>query len=64
MDKIAVGGGLPADVVDIDKDPEANLRSLAAAKNCEVADLVAASSTDRATPTSSPPCGPPARVSC
>ncbi|MEE3048554.1 MAG: class II fructose-bisphosphatase, partial [Pseudomonadota bacterium] len=41
MDKIAVGGGLPADVVDIDKDPEANLRSLAAAKNCEVADLVA-----------------------
>ena len=41
MDKIAVGGGLPTDVVDIDKDPEANLRSLAAAKNCEVADLVA-----------------------
>ena len=36
MDKIAVGGGLPAHVVDIDKDPEANLRSLAAAKNCEV----------------------------
>lgn len=41
MDKIAVGGGLPPGVVDIDHEPEANLRALAAAKNCEVADLVA-----------------------
>ena len=41
MDKIAVGGGLPAGVVDLDAPVEANLRNLARAKNCEVSDLVA-----------------------
>ncbi len=40
MDKIAVGGGLPADVVDLDASPGENLRSLARAKRCDLADLV------------------------
>ena len=29
MDKIAVGGGLPADLVDLDEDPAVNLKNLA-----------------------------------
>ena len=41
MDKIAVGGGLPAGVVDIDDPPTKNLRNLARAKRCDVSDLVA-----------------------
>ena len=41
MDKIAIGGGLAPELVDIDNEPEENLRALAAAKNCDVADLVA-----------------------
>ncbi|HEY6334246.1 MAG TPA: class II fructose-bisphosphatase, partial [Alphaproteobacteria bacterium] len=41
MDKIAVGGGLPDGVVDIDASPKENLRSLAKAKESEVEDLVA-----------------------
>jgi fructose-1,6-bisphosphatase II / sedoheptulose-1,7-bisphosphatase len=41
MDKIAVGGGLPDDVVDLDATPAENLNNLAAAKGVEVADLVA-----------------------
>jgi fructose-1,6-bisphosphatase II / sedoheptulose-1,7-bisphosphatase len=40
MDKIAVGGGLPEDLVDLDETPAANLRNLAKAKKVEVADLV------------------------
>ncbi len=40
MDKIAVGGGLPPGVVDIDAPVGENLRNLARAKRCEVADLV------------------------
>lgn len=40
MDKIAVGGGLPAGVVDLDAPPADNLRSLAAAKRRDVSDLV------------------------
>ena len=40
MDKIAVGGGLPDGVVDLDASPGQNLRSLAQAKKCEVSDLV------------------------
>jgi fructose-1,6-bisphosphatase II / sedoheptulose-1,7-bisphosphatase len=40
MDKIAVGGGLPAGVVDIDASPAENLRELAKAKKCEINDLV------------------------
>jgi fructose-1,6-bisphosphatase II / sedoheptulose-1,7-bisphosphatase len=41
MDKIAVGGGLPDDVVDLDAPVGKNLRELALAKKCEVGDLVA-----------------------
>jgi fructose-1,6-bisphosphatase II / sedoheptulose-1,7-bisphosphatase len=40
MDKIAVGGGLPDGVVDIDESPAANLKSLARAKNTDVAELL------------------------
>lgn len=40
MDKIAVGGGLPEGVVDLDNAPEANLKSLAKAKKCDVSDLL------------------------
>ncbi len=40
MDKIAVGGGLPDGVVDLDQTPKENLKSLANAKNVDVADLV------------------------
>ncbi len=41
MDKIAVGGGLPAEVVDLDATPAENLNNLAKAKGIEVGDLVA-----------------------
>src|SRR5712672_74242 len=40
MDKIAVGGGLPDDIVDLDKTPKQNLADLAKAKKAEIADLV------------------------
>jgi len=40
MNKIAVGGGLPQGVVDLDNEPKANLKNLATAKNVEIADLV------------------------
>jgi fructose-1,6-bisphosphatase II / sedoheptulose-1,7-bisphosphatase len=40
MDKIAVGGGLPDEVVDLDESPSTNLRNLASAKKCDIADLV------------------------
>ena len=40
MDKIAVGGGLPEGVVDLDASVAENLRNLARAKRCEVGDLV------------------------
>src|SRR5260221_1467778 len=40
MDKIAVGGGLPDGVVDLDEAPAANLKNLARAKKGEIADLV------------------------
>jgi len=40
MDKIAVGGGLPENVVDLDQTPESNLQNLAKAKNVDVSDLV------------------------
>jgi fructose-1,6-bisphosphatase II / sedoheptulose-1,7-bisphosphatase len=40
MDKIAVGGGLPEGVVDIDAPVAENLRNLARAKKCEISDLV------------------------
>ncbi len=41
MDKIAVGGGLPAGVVDLDESPATNLANLAKAKSLEVSDIVA-----------------------
>ncbi|MDZ4734971.1 MAG: class II fructose-bisphosphatase [Rhodospirillaceae bacterium] len=41
MDKIAVGGGLPDGVVDLDAKPKENLSNLAKAKGVEVADIVA-----------------------
>jgi fructose-1,6-bisphosphatase II / sedoheptulose-1,7-bisphosphatase len=41
MDKIAVGGGLPDGVIDLDASVATNLRNLAAAKKCDVSDLVA-----------------------
>jgi fructose-1,6-bisphosphatase II / sedoheptulose-1,7-bisphosphatase len=40
MEKIAVGGGLPDGVVDIDAAPKENLRSLAKAKGSDVEDIV------------------------
>ncbi|HCH56764.1 MAG TPA: class II fructose-bisphosphatase [Rhodospirillaceae bacterium] len=40
MDKIAVGGGLPEGVVDIDKEPAENLANLAKAKGVDVEDVV------------------------
>src|ERR1700733_12143753 len=41
MDKIAVGGGLPDGVINLDDPVGTNLRNLARAKKCDVADLVA-----------------------
>ena len=39
MDKIAVGGGLPIGVVDLDNSPQNNLKNLALAKKCAISDL-------------------------
>jgi fructose-1,6-bisphosphatase II / sedoheptulose-1,7-bisphosphatase len=41
MDKIAVGGGLPDGVVDLDAKPEENLKNLAKARKVDVPDIVA-----------------------
>jgi fructose-1,6-bisphosphatase II / sedoheptulose-1,7-bisphosphatase len=41
MDKIAVGGGLPDGVVDLDNAPETNLKNVAKAKGVDISDLVA-----------------------
>jgi fructose-1,6-bisphosphatase II / sedoheptulose-1,7-bisphosphatase len=40
MDKIAVGGGLPDEVVDLDGSPANNLKNLAQARRCDISDLV------------------------
>ena len=40
MDKIAVGPGLPEDVVGLEVGPEKNLKELAKAKRCEIEDLL------------------------
>jgi fructose-1,6-bisphosphatase II / sedoheptulose-1,7-bisphosphatase len=40
MDKIAIGRGFKEDLVDLDASPKENLQALAAAKGCEVSDLV------------------------
>ncbi len=39
MDKIAVGGGLPLGVIDLDNSPQNNLKNLAQAKKCAISDL-------------------------
>lgn len=39
MNKIAVGGGLPLGVVDLDNSPKTNLQNLAKAKKCDISDL-------------------------
>ncbi len=41
MDKIAVGGGLPDGVINLDDSIANNLRNLARAKKCEISDLMA-----------------------
>ena len=41
MDKIGIGGGLPAGVVDIDRAPAENLASLAKAKGKSINDMLA-----------------------
>lgn len=41
MSKIAVGGGLPDDIIDLDDTPAVNLKRIAKAKKCDVSDLVA-----------------------
>lgn len=41
MEKIAVGGGLPDGVIDLDAPVATNLNNLARAKRCDVGDLVA-----------------------
>lgn len=41
MNKIAVGGGLPENVVDLDASVKENLTNLAKAKKCDVGDLIA-----------------------
>jgi fructose-1,6-bisphosphatase II / sedoheptulose-1,7-bisphosphatase len=40
MDKIAVGGGLPSNIIDLDDTPATNLRRVAEAKRCKVSDLI------------------------
>ena len=39
MDKIAVGGGLPDDLIDINASPAENIRNLAKAKGAETSDI-------------------------
>src|SRR5262245_46246355 len=41
MDKIAVGGGLPEGVIDLDNSPRDNLRNVAKAKKVDLSDIVA-----------------------
>jgi len=41
MDKIAVGGGLPDGLVDLDEGPAKNLKALAKAKKVDIGDIVA-----------------------
>ena len=40
MDKIAVGPGYPADIIDLNKSPSENVKSVAAAKGVEPGDLI------------------------
>jgi fructose-1,6-bisphosphatase II / sedoheptulose-1,7-bisphosphatase len=41
MDKLAVGPGLPAGVIDLDRTPTENVKAIAAAKGVEPGDIVA-----------------------
>ncbi|MBM3548879.1 MAG: class II fructose-bisphosphatase [Alphaproteobacteria bacterium] len=41
MDKLAVGGGLPEGLVDLDEGPVKNLKALAKAKKVDIGDIVA-----------------------
>lgn len=41
MDKIAIGPGYPAGLVGLDRDPEENLKALAAAKGVPIAEITA-----------------------
>ena len=41
MDKLAVGPGLPAGVIDLDRSPTQNVEAIAAAKGCRPRDIVA-----------------------
>lgn len=41
MDKIAIGGGYPAGLVDLDEEPADNLKALAAAKGVPVGEITA-----------------------
>ncbi len=40
MDMIAIGDGLPEDLIDIDDEPAGNLARLAKAKKCDISDLM------------------------
>ncbi len=40
MEKIAVGGGLPKDIISLDNSVETNLKNLAKAKKCDIEDLL------------------------
>lgn len=41
MDKIAIGGGLPEGIIDLDNSVKTNLKNLALAKKTEISDLTA-----------------------
>ncbi|MBH89250.1 MAG: fructose-bisphosphatase class II [Magnetovibrio sp.] len=40
MEKLAIGGGFPADLVDLDNEPAENLNALSKAKGVSISDLV------------------------
>ena len=50
MDKIAVGGNLPDNIVDLDETVENNLRNLAKAKGADLSELLVCILDRRATP--------------
>ena len=39
MEKIAVGAGLPKDIIDLDNSPKTNIQNIAKAKKCEIDEL-------------------------
>ncbi len=40
MEKIAIGGGYPDGIIDLDNQPAINLKNLAKAKKCDISDLL------------------------